>query len=245
MGVQRACPPQMIGSPRRPEGAPPCGTRARGPRRARPGGRTPSPRAAPARRRRGRRARRGRCRCPARRGSGGSGGRRGAGRLACARRAPRRRTGARRSRPRRERSRGRGRRVAARADHDHRDVAVPGAPGLARPQPATQLEPGGVGQDRVQQDEIGSLRLDELERRGGPVGGEDLEAVVAQLLGEERPRGLLVLDYQDGFPHAGDASNALPAQPDVLSHGTVKSNAQRAHSRHARPGIAVSRGTGE
>ena len=82
-------------------------------------------------------------------------------------------------------------------------------PGLARPEPAAQLEPGGVGQDRVQEDEIGSLRLDELERRGGPVGGEDLEAVVAQLLGEERPRGLLVLDDQDGFPHAGDASNGF------------------------------------
>ena len=100
--------------------------------------------------------------------------------------------------------------------------ARPGSPARSRPHSS---KPGRVGQDRVEQDEIGSLRLDELERRRGPVGGEDLEAVVAQLLGEERPRGLLVLDDQDGFPHAGDASNAHPAEPDVLSHGTVSTPA--------------------
>ena len=85
-------------------------------------------------------------------------------------------------------------RVAAGADHDHRDVSVPRAAGLPRPQAATELEAGGVGKDRVEQDEVGPLRLDELERGGGTVGGEDLEAVVAELLGQEGPRGLLVLD---------------------------------------------------
>ena len=92
-------------------------------------------------------------------------------------------------------------RVAARADHDHRYVAVPGAAGLPRPEPTAELEARRVREDRVEKDEIRALCLHELERRRRPVDSEDLEAVVAQLLGEEGPRGLLVLDDQDGFSH--------------------------------------------
>ena len=112
-------------------------------------------------------------------------------------------------------------RVAAGADHDHREVAVPSSAGLAGAEPAAQLEARRIGQDGVEEDEVEAPRLDELEGRDSPVGCEDLEAVVGQLAREEVPRRPLVFDHQDRLHHAPDASNGFRARPDVLSDESV------------------------
>ena len=88
-------------------------------------------------------------------------------------------------------------RVPAGADHDYRHVAVPSPAGLAFAQTAADLEPGGVRQDRVEEDEAGPRLLDELERGRGPVRGEDFEPVVCELLLQVGAHGRLVLDHQD------------------------------------------------
>ena len=68
---------------------------------------------------------------------------------------------------------------------------------LAFAQPAADLEPGGVGQYSVEEDETRPRLLDELERSRRPVGGEHFEAVVCELLLQIGPHGSLVLDDQD------------------------------------------------
>jgi hypothetical protein len=73
-------------------------------------------------------------------------------------------------------------RIAPRADHDHRHIAVPGAAGLAFAQAAADLEPGSIREHGVEEDEARPCLLDELERRRTAVGGEHLEAVVGELL---------------------------------------------------------------
>jgi hypothetical protein len=113
-------------------------------------------------------------------------------------------------------------RGAARADHDDRHVPVPGAAGLPLADPAADLEPGGVGEHRVEEDEVEPSRLRELERPSRAVGREDLEAVICELLREELPALFLVLDYEHCFPrHSGEASTGSDAPPDVLSDEIV------------------------
>jgi hypothetical protein len=94
-------------------------------------------------------------------------------------------------------------RVPASADHNHRHVAVPGPAGLAFAQTAADLEPGGVRQDRVEEDEARPRLFDELERRRGPVRRENFEPVVCELLLQVGAHGSLVLDDQDRPPNHG------------------------------------------
>jgi hypothetical protein len=62
------------------------------------------------------------------------------------------------------------------------------------------------------------LCLDELKRLSGPVVREDFESVARELLGEELPARLLVLDDQDRLPrHGAEASTEPSAAPNVLS----------------------------
>src|SRR5688500_12590084 len=70
-------------------------------------------------------------------------------------------------------------RVAPRGDHDDREAAIPVS------QSAADIEAGAVRENGLEQDEIGALALDELEGVDCACGGEDLEAVVPELLLEE------------------------------------------------------------
>ena len=80
-------------------------------------------------------------------------------------------------------------------------VVEKGPPGLSGPQTPADVEARGVGQDRLQEHEVGTFRLGELERFGGPVGREDGKAVVGELAREVSPRRGLALDQEDRFAH--------------------------------------------
>jgi hypothetical protein len=94
-------------------------------------------------------------------------------------------------------------RVAARANHDHRHIAVPRPPGLALAEAAADLETGSVREHGVEEHEARARLLDEFEGRRGPVGGQDFEAVVCELLLEIGPHRSLVLDHQNRAPDHG------------------------------------------
>ena len=102
--------------------------------------------------------------------------------------------------------------------------ARPGSPARRRPQTS-----------KPEEDQVGALGLDERERLGGPVGGEDLEAVVGELTREVLPRWGLLLDQQHRFAHAADASNGPRARPDVLSDESVTSGSQASERDGYKP----------
>ena len=89
---------------------------------------------------------------------------------------------------------------------------------LAVSEPAAQLESGDVGQHGIEEHEVGLDLLREIERLHAAVGGEDLEAVVRELLFEVRPHRALVFHQKNRPPdHGLEVSNASERRPDVLS----------------------------
>ena len=73
------------------------------------------------------------------------------------------------------------------AEHDHRHVAIPRAPGLALPQHAAHLERRRIGQ-AAHEHEVGPLALHELQRFPARIGSQDREAVARQMPLQELPR---------------------------------------------------------
>ena len=89
-----------------------------------------------------------------------------------------------------------------RAEHDHRDVAVPRPPGLALAEARAEVELGA-------EDEVGPRALGESERLAAERRLEHVEAVALQLALEvAADRGLRLGEEQRGC-HAFDASNGF------------------------------------
>ena len=82
-----------------------------------------------------------------------------------------------------------------RAEQDDRDVAVPGAAGLALPEPETQLELG-------EEDEIRTQALGQVERLAGGDRRHNLEAVLDELALEEPTGRALGLGDDQGGCHS-------------------------------------------
>ena len=78
------------------------------------------------------------------------------------------------------------------AEDDHRDVAVPGASGLALAQAPADLRPSRV-LEPAHEHEIGAHALGELERQLLSRSAQHLEAVTRQVSLEELPRSRLGL----------------------------------------------------
>ena len=105
-------------------------------------------------------------------------------------------------------------RVRGRRQEDHGDVSIPCPARLAATQPEAELE-------LLEEHEIGSGLLREVEGLARARRAEDVEAVVAQLAAEILARFRLELCDEDCARHATDASGASRSTPDVLCGGTV------------------------
>ena len=81
-------------------------------------------------------------------------------------------------------------RVGARGDHDDRDVA--GAAQLAG-----ALEAVDVGQHQVDQDDVRAVRPEQPQAVFGPVGLDDVMALVLQRQPHRRPDAVVVFDQQN------------------------------------------------
>ncbi len=93
--------------------------------------------------------------------------------------------------------------LRARGQHDDRDVARI----LVAPQLPGQLQPAGVRQHPVEQDEVRPPVADARPRRLAVLGQCDLQAGAPQPESNEVANGLLVLDDQDpGFGHVQPGS---------------------------------------
>ena len=72
-------------------------------------------------------------------------------------------------------------------------------------QPAADLDPVELRQHDVEDDEVEALRGEPVERLAAVARGDDVVALLAQRIGQERLDRLLVVDEQDpsrGFGHA-------------------------------------------
>src|SRR5439155_21717344 len=96
----------------------------------------------------------------------------------------------------------------------HGDVSIPCPARLAATQPEAELE-------LLEEHEIGSGLLREVEGLAHARRAEDVEAGVAQLAAEILARFRLELCDEDCALHATDASGASRSTPDVLCGGTV------------------------
>ena len=94
------------------------------------------------------------------------------------------------------------------AEHDHRHLTIPRAPGLALAQAAAELGRG--------KDERRLQTLCQLERFALGLGAKHVEAVIREVALEELPRRRLWLGEQQGGVHGGEISANVAARPDVL-----------------------------
>jgi hypothetical protein len=94
-----------------------------------------------------------------------------------------------------------------------------------------------IGEDGVQEDEVGLHLFGEVERLHAPVGGQHLEAVVRELLLEVGPHGTFMLNQQNRSSHHGaDASNPFAGRQDVLWRGKIQFGAREAQPTHCLSG---------
>ncbi len=77
------------------------------------------------------------------------------------------------------------------AHQDQRDVAVPGAAGLALAQASAELEACGVRERGAHEDEIRPRALGELERLAARACAHDLESILREMTLEEPTRRVL------------------------------------------------------
>ena len=122
------------------------------------------------------------------------------------------------------------------AHEDERNVAVPGAAGLALAQAPAELEACGVRERGAHEDEIRPRTLGELERLAARTCAHDLEPVLRELTFEEPARCVLRLGEKEGRGHSREANIGFRGGRDVLSRNCATVHRQSSAANGARRG---------
>ena len=109
-------------------------------------------------------------------------------------------------------------------EHDDRHLA-------AAAQPPADLDPVELRQHDVEHDQVEALLGEAVERLAAVERGDDLVAVLAQGIGEQRLDRLLVVDQQD--PRRPSASGLLPCTRSVIADRVRVAGRQYAASTRA------------
>jgi hypothetical protein len=102
----------------------------------------------------------------------------------------------------------------AAAEHEHRHGRIDAAgDAVGRAGQAHEVQARAVRQAEVDDRGIGELRLQQPQAVAHRLGDEQLVAVGREVVGQERPRRLVVLDDEDGGGGIGEAHGATRSAP--------------------------------